>query len=330
MDLLTGLRAAAFAIAPLIFGLAVGQLGAGALVSLGTLNEDVVSALGAINLSFTEPGGSSILRRVGPPALGCLVNAFAFSMGTLVGVSGSLAVPLVAAGVFLGLMIRLRRGLYLVGVVASTVFVVAVGLPGGSEAAAFSRFWLVLVGGLWALLGAVLQWLAQRRRSASATQTADPSPSGIVAHSLVVALIVAAGLAISDLAGLERDYWVMLTVISCVRLKPTLTLSVTLMRVVGTIGGAIVALAVTFALGTNWLELLPLFAFGVGMFSTRNSNYAVFTLFLTCFIILLLDLAYPGDQQLALIRVLDTCLGGVLSLVAGALLWSISSGPRRR
>jgi hypothetical protein len=332
VDAVTGVRAAAFALAPLILGLVLGQAGAGAIATLGTLNEDVVSTLGAINLTVTEGGPPSFLRRFGPLAVGCLLNALAFSIGTLVGLAGWVAVPLVAVGVSACLIVRLRPELFQVGLVTAVVFVVGVGLPGGSEAAAYSRFWLILAGGLWALFGAVLQWLAQRRRVASTptvgAQPPAPSSSEIAVHSLVVAVAVAAGLAISDYVGLVRDYWVMLTVISCVRLMPRLTLSFTAMRVLGTIAGAVLGFVTTVLIGANApLAIVPMFAFGVGMFSTRNANYIVFTLFLTAFIIVLLNLAYPGDQLLALTRILDTCIGGALALSAGGLMWRLSRQP---
>ena len=70
------------------------------------------------------------------------------------------------------LLVRLRRELFQVGLVAATVFVVGVGLPGGSEAAAYTRFWLVLAGGSWALLGAFIQWMAQRHSAAAQNSSA--------------------------------------------------------------------------------------------------------------------------------------------------------------
>lgn len=325
-DFVTGLRASVFALTPLILGLVMGQVAAGAIASLGTLNEAVISTLGAINLSFTEGGRSTFLRQVGPPALGCLLSAFAFSFGTLVGLDGLLAAPLVAMGVFLCLIVRLRPVLFQAGMVAATVFVVGVGLPGGSEAAAFPRFWLILAGSLWALVGAIIQWRLQRRDSLpapSVTGAQVPSPTSalILRQSFVVAMAVAAGIAVSDLAGLTRDYWVMLTVITCVRLSPALTLTFTVMRVLGTVAGAVLGFVTTLVVGGGGIiAVIPLFIFGVGMFSTRNVNYIVFTLFLTAFIIILLDLAYPGNQLLAITRILDTCIGGVLAITAGAVL----------
>lgn len=323
LDYITGLRAASFALTPLLLGFLANQVGAGVIASLGVLNEDVVSTLGALNLSFAE-SSISLVKRVGVLALGSLVNAVAFGLGTLVGLEGLLAVPLVALGVAVGLLVRVRKDMFQLGFFAATVFVVGVGLPGGSEAAAYSRFWLLLAGGLWALSGAVLQWLAQRHGRERPPPPAQPASTSreIVKHSVVVAVTAAAGLAIAYFAGLQRDYWIMLTVIVCVRLRPSLTLSFTVMRVVGTVAGALLALGITVSMGSSAWDAVPLFVLAMAMFSTRNASFMVFSLFLTAFIIVLLNLAYPGDQGLALLRVLDTCIGGALSLVASVALWS--------
>ncbi len=64
--LVTGLRAAVFALTPLGLGVVAAQASAGAIASLGILNEDVVSTLGATNLPFTEGGLLwSVSRRSG-------------------------------------------------------------------------------------------------------------------------------------------------------------------------------------------------------------------------------------------------------------------------
>ena len=44
-------------------------------------------------------------------------------------------------------------------------------------------------------------------------------------------------------------------------------------------------------------------------------------MFLTPFIVLLLDTVQPGDWEVAAVRSLDTVIGGLLALFAGYLLW---------
>jgi len=211
-----------------------------------------------------------------------------------------------------------------VGLTAAVVFTVGVGLPGGSVGAAGTRFWLMLGGGAWALLGALLQWsLRHKSQSGPAAGQAAPLPTreSIAFHSLVVAVTVALGLGIAESAGLARDYWVMLTIVMSLRLIPAQTVSFTAMRVAGTAAGAMLGLAVTLASGNQLVLLASLAAIGFAMFSTRNVNLVIFTLFLTAFIIILLNIAFPGSWDLAFIRIVDVVLGGALAISASGAMW---------
>jgi len=326
-DCATGLRAAFFALTPLLLGLATNQVNAGVVSSIGALNEGVVSTLGAINLSFQEGVAPSRSRLAGSLAAGCVGNALAFSLGTLVGTTGTtLAVLLVGLGVFVAMTVRLSHGLELVGLTAAVVFTVGVGLPGGSVGAAGTRFWLMLAGGAWALLGGLLQWSLRRKNQQGQAGAPVPPPSraSILTHSLAVAVTVALGLGIAESAGLARDYWVMLTIVMSLRMVPVQTVSFTVMRVAGTAAGALLGLLVTLATGNQWVLLVSLAAMGFAMFSTRNVNLVVFTLFLTSFIIILLNLAFPGSWDLAFFRIFDVALGGALCVAASGAMWLVA------
>ncbi|MDA4118437.1 MAG: FUSC family protein [Thaumarchaeota archaeon] len=331
-DVATGLRAAFFSLTPLLLGIATNQLNAGVISSIGALNEGVVSTLGAININFQEgPSRSRLARSL---LVGCVGNAVAFSFGTFVGTTGAVvAVPLVAMGVFLAMAVRVGSGLELVGLTAAVVFTVGVGLPGGSIAAAGTRFWLMLAGGAWALLGALLQSSLTRRSSpgggTGAPAQKPPSRSDILAHSLAVAITVALGLGIAESAGLARDYWVMLTVVMSLRSTPSQTVSFTLMRVMGTAAGALIGLLLTLDTGSVLVLFCFLSVFSFAMFATRNMNMVIFTLFLTAFIIILLNLSFPGSGDLAFVRVIDVAIGGGLALAASAVMWFGSAATRR-
>jgi len=322
-DWATGLRAAFFALTPLLIGLATNQVNAGVVSSIGALNEGVVSTLGALNLSFQEGPAPSRTRFVGSLAAGCVGNALAFSLGTLVGTAATAeAVLLVGLGVLLAMVLRVARGFEAIGLIAAVVFAVGVGLPGGSVASAGTRFWLMLAGGAWALLGALLQLSLRRQKGPAATPIVVPnSRASIVTHSFLVAITVALGLGIAETAGLERDYWVMLTIVMSLRLIPAQTVSITAMRVAGTVVGALLGLLVTLLTGDQWVLIASLAAMGFAMFSTRNVNLVIFTSFLTAFIIVLLNLAFPGSMDLALVRIVDVALGGALAIGASMGIW---------
>jgi uncharacterized membrane protein YccC len=92
-------------------------------------------------------------------------------------------------------------------------------------------------------------------------------------------------------------------------------------RVVGTVAGSMVG-AILAAAITGLLALdLFLSVFGILAFSLIASNYGLGVLFLTPFIVLLLDSVRPGGWEVAAVRSLDTVIGGLLALFAGYLLW---------
>jgi uncharacterized membrane protein YccC len=88
------------------------------------------------------------------------------------------------------------------------------------------------------------------------------------------------------------------------------------MMIIGTIAGAVIAGAITIEIGNvNALEGL-LLVFAIAMFAIRGVNLGLFHVFFTPFIIILLDLLYPGQWQLAEIRVIDVAIGGAVAILA--------------
>jgi uncharacterized membrane protein YccC len=72
---------------------------------------------------------------------------------------------------------------------------------------------------------------------------------------------------------------------------------------------------------SNVYVLLPLmFAFAVLMFASRGVNTALLQIFLVPFIIILLNIIYPGEWYLVLYRTLDVGIGMVLAIIAVYLL----------
>ena len=130
-------------VAPLVLGFADGH------------PEYLFATLGAMFVTNTE-GPNSARLPIPLLLLACFTEAFAFGLGTLVGLAGPWSIPLLGLGVFLALVMGGDRALAPVAMFTAIFFAVGVGLPGGSERGAVERFWLSLSGGLLAWLGA---WL---------------------------------------------------------------------------------------------------------------------------------------------------------------------------
>lgn len=323
LDLVTGLVAAVLVVVPLI----VGQ-------SLGSLNGAVFATLGALNLVLAMAARPRITR-FPPLAAAAISNASALALGTLVGTTGLWEIPLVALGVGTSLVLASWAGFDSIGLVTAVMFAVGIGIPGGSGPAALDRFILALLGGAWAVVGiALLGPLLARRSLAARTASppgeardspgvlhASPASSLHIRYAILVSITTAAGLAVALAFGLSRDYWIMLTVLVSLRATIATTFSTSFLRILGTTGGAAIALGITLSIPSPWVLTVLLFGFAVGLFATRWVNYGIYAVFLTPFIIILLNIAYPGDWQLAILRVVDTVIGGALAISAATLWW---------
>ena len=156
--------------------------------------------------------------------LACFTEAFAFAMGTLVGLTGLWAIPLLGLGVFATLSAVGNQRLAAVGRFTAIFFAVGVGLPGGSTGGALERLWLSLLGGLLAFLGAWLHrsltkrevsagasepLISQLKRHARLPMPSVPSlESESFRHSMAVGAACALGLTVGLALGLPRDFWI--------------------------------------------------------------------------------------------------------------------------
>ena len=94
-------------------------------------------------------------------------------------------------------------------------------------------------------------------------------------------------------------------------------------RITGTVLGGAVGAAVAIACPTPAAMAVALFPLAVLALAVRAVNFALFMACVTPVIVLLVELARPGQSQLdlALMRGLYTLAGGVLALLFSALLW---------
>jgi hypothetical protein len=311
----TGLRAAVVTIAPLALGLATDH------------SELIYATLGAFFVTNTE-GPPNIAPPLRVVFLACFTEAAAFGLGTLVGTTGLLSIPLMGLGVFAALLASGNPRLTLVGTLTAISFAVGVGLPGGSVPVAGDRLWLSLAGGLWALFGAWVHHSIARDRSTQAVGgplnpagahlrhyfTPAPPGSEEFRYAVVVGLASAAGLAAGLALGLPRDFWIVVTIVSALRPRLGPTVATSVMIVVGTVAGAALAGAITLGIADVTVLEVLMFAFAVSLFSTRGVNLGLVQASLTPFIIILLNLLYPGQWQLAEVRILDVVIGGTLAI----------------
>jgi hypothetical protein len=325
-SLTTGFRAAAFAIAPIIVGFAIHQPAL------------LLATLGAIFLTNTERAFYTIPSRILLAA--CLIESASFGLGTLVATTSHLLSPiLLAIGIFVALIARVSTKWAPVGTFAAIIFAVGAGLPGYSVQSAGVRTLFSLIGMLWALLGIEIHRFAlshriQQQQSQSESTVSEqqpPTQPPLVAlrSALMIGIASAIGYTIGLVLGLPRDFWAVLTIIVAIRPSPSLTISLTCMMVFGTIIGAMIAAVITLENSNPYLRLILLFSFSVMLYATMRVNVVLTQIFLVPFIIILLNIYYPGQWYLSFIRILDVAIGGAIA-VAMVCLWSALSPSRLR
>jgi uncharacterized membrane protein YccC len=316
-DLRRGLRGAALVIAPLIVGYALGIVEASVLVTLGALNLLLVEA----------PAPATTPWRT--LALGSVANTLAFASGTVLSHAPFVVeAPLVGLGIFVAFLFTRWPQWENVGFIAAVMFVFSVGIPVTNFEGEALRPLAVLLGGAWAMLGISVYSFATSKTRATPRSAERPSPTiawkKVEGHAAAVGAVVAIGLAVGTQLGLERDYWIMLTIIVALRFNLSATVAYSAARILGTIAGASVAFVVTDATQDPWI-LFPILAAVTALcLATRAVNYTLYAVWITLTVIVLLNLAYSGGPALAITRVVDTVIGGSLALLAAAALWITS------
>lgn len=157
--------------------------------------------------------------------------------------------------------------------------------------------------------------------TAAARLRAAVAPGSILLrHGLRLAVVTSAAVVLTRALGLQRGYWVTITVVLIMQPYTGLTSLRALQRVAGTVLGGVLTAALG-ALFHDPIAILPLaFAFSGIAVALLPLNYAVFSVFLTPTFVLLAE-ASTGDWHLAGLRIVNTMIGGGLALLGARLLW---------
>ncbi|HEU5270511.1 MAG TPA: FUSC family protein [Jatrophihabitans sp.] len=141
-------------------------------------------------------------------------------------------------------------------------------------------------------------------------------------HALRLAVLVPA----TDLAiravGVQRGYWVALTILVVLRPDFSATFQRSLMRVIGTVIGLVLAsLLVHYLLGDSTPALIGLVTVAFfGMRMAGPANLGLSSVFLAAVVVVLLSLIGVPAHSTVVVRLVDTAIGGGIALVA-VLLW---------
>jgi uncharacterized membrane protein YccC len=151
--------------------------------------------------------------------------------------------------------------------------------------------------------------------------------SPVARHAFRVGIACAIAESVARVTQLGHGQWVTLTVL--VVLQPDLgtTFRRGAHRILGTVIGGVIAAALATSLPTVVTTFFVLFPLLVITVLLSPHHYALFSMFVTPTFVLFSETT-PGDWRLALTRVVNTCVGGALALIAARALWPDSERTR--
>ena len=318
----SGIRTALAVTVPLFVGQAIGRDELGLLVGLGGLYVCIADKFGA---------------NVRDLVIATACAALAALCGSAIAPHAALAIGAIFVWAFLcGLLGVFGDLIGNIGFMATIVFSVALGLPPlphfVSEAA---RAACIALGGTWSALMSGLLWKLTGMRSAAP----PPGPelvleepplrrlianltltSSVFQHALRIAISTFAAVALYKGFHIEHGYWLTITVLVIVKPDFAATRLRAGERVFGSIvGGAVGILVVALVHNKLALDVL-LVLFCIIAYSHSQTNYGVFSTFLTPFVVLLINMAGPSNWRIALVRIMNTVIGGALALIVAYLL----------
>jgi uncharacterized membrane protein YccC len=154
----------------------------------------------------------------------------------------------------------------------------------------------------------------------------DQLIGGRIAWLFTIRLMLCMGVAavLSEVAPIQRSYWVVLTV--AIILKPDYgsVFARALQRGIGTIVGAVLGAAILAVVPDGPWLLLPFGVLAALLPYGKARSFGLSATFLTPFVVLLIDLLTPTGWRLAGERLIDTVLASAIVLLIGYAPWPVS------
>ncbi|MBO0590311.1 FUSC family protein [Cellulophaga sp. E16_2] len=145
--------------------------------------------------------------------------------------------------------------------------------------------------------------------------------SPIFRHALRLMVAIITGFTFGTLIGIKNPYWIVLTLIVLMRPSYGLTKERAINRIIGTVIGALFAVAIIFITSNTTIYMVLAAISLIIAFSLLQQSYRSAAAFITINVIFVYALLEPNSLVVVKFRVLDTFIGAVLAVIANYTLW---------
>ncbi|WP_440206497.1 YccS family putative transporter [Acinetobacter oleivorans] len=144
--------------------------------------------------------------------------------------------------------------------------------------------------------------------------------SALFRHAIRIAVVFAAGYAISLLPFAQHGYWILLTSLFVCQITYFATKSRLKLRTIGTLLGVLLGIPILYFVPSIEGQLIITIICGVCFFYLRQKKYALATLMATLMVLLIFNLKGAG-YSIILPRLIDTLLGCFNAWLAVNFIW---------
>lgn len=144
--------------------------------------------------------------------------------------------------------------------------------------------------------------------------------SALFRHAIRIAVVFAAGYAISLLPFAQHGYWILLTSLFVCQITYFATKSRLKLRTIGTLLGVLLGIPILYFVPSIEGQLIITIICGICFFYLRQKKYALATLMATLMVLLIFNLKGAG-YSIILPRLIDTLLGCFIAWLAINFIW---------
>ena len=150
--------------------------------------------------------------------------------------------------------------------------------------------------------------------------------SSLFRHSIRITLALLLGYFFSQLEflGIGHSYWILITIVAIMKPAFSITKSRNLLRLYGTVAGAVLAYGILYFVDDNTALFIILIASMILCFSLLKGKYFWAVLFMTIYIFLTFNFLNPGNINLIFKdRILDTAIAGIISFLVSYFVFPV-------